>query len=611
MKYIELKNANKPVLKTLLGACLEDVNHELYGGIWSQMIYGESFEEPPTDENGVSGMWLPLDTKGCEWTEGGFSGTHRQILKNAGIYNRGLNQSGMYFSESKTYRGYLIARADSESVLHVSLRGQDPTIIYSEVCFSVDGDWRKYPFTLTAAKEETDGCFAICAEGAVSLGYAFLEPDEWGLYQGLHVRRDVGEALAAMGIHALRFGGGMINAKDYRWKSMLGPYENRKPYKGTWYPYASLGFGIFEFIELCEALGVACIPDLNAYETEEDMRDFVHYAMGTDKTNKWVQLRLSSSHPAPYKLSYIQFGNEEKVTEDFADRFIAACRGVWSVSKDITMIVGDFAYKKHIFDDPFHIPEECTYTKITTLAPHKRMLEYAKSCDMAGKVWIDIHWTSDQKDSPMPHPEITQSLKAHLENLVPQNGAKLCVFELNAARHTFERALANAYSIIEGLNHSDIIPIMCSANCLQVDKHNDNGWDQGLLFMNNRSVWYQAPALVYTMLDKVLLDRRFDIDETLVDGNFHYTAMTDGTRISLVLMNRADREEEISVHLPFTGAYRFEKAFMTYADDDVNTAQKPDHIHLSHALGKEEGALSLSLRANTITTVMITPEKMA
>ena len=29
------------------GACIEDVNHEIYGGIYSQMIFGESFQEPP------------------------------------------------------------------------------------------------------------------------------------------------------------------------------------------------------------------------------------------------------------------------------------------------------------------------------------------------------------------------------------------------------------------------------------------------------------------------------------------------------------------------------------------------------------------------------------
>lgn len=608
MRRIELKNATKPALPALLGACLEDVNHELYGGIWSQMIFGEAFEEPQNEETGVSGMWLPLHETGYEWAEGGYSGSHRQIIDHAGICNRGLNRSGMYFSEDKAYRGYIIAKADEETVLRVSLRGEDMSVIYTEVSFTASGDWKKYAFTLTSPTEEKNGGFAICADGKAEIGYAFLEPDEWGLYKGLHVRRDVGEALEQMGLGSMRFGGGMVRAKDFRWKSMIGPYENRKPYRGTWYPYSTFGFGILEFIELCEALDVVCIPDFNAFETEEDMRDFVHYALGTDETNEWVKRRMDSHHPKPYKLDYIQFGNEEKIDEDFADRFIAACRGVWSVTKDITMVIGDFAYRNHTFEDPFNIPEECTYTKITTLAPHKRMLEYAKECQMEEKLWLDIHWTSDKTPSPIPYPETSWSLKRHLDRLVPENATKLCVFELNAASHDYERGLANAYCIMEALNHSDIIPIMCSANCLQVDKHNDNGWDQGLIFMNNHSVWYQAAAYVNIMFHKVLLDRTFDVDTALVDDFFNYTAMTDGKRISIVLMNRSDHEETVEVHLPITEEYRFEKTTMTYASDAVNTAENKDYINLSRVeCGMGKGDLALTLPSNTLISVMITP----
>ena len=32
------------------GACIEDVNHEIYGGLYSQMVFGESFQEPPITE---------------------------------------------------------------------------------------------------------------------------------------------------------------------------------------------------------------------------------------------------------------------------------------------------------------------------------------------------------------------------------------------------------------------------------------------------------------------------------------------------------------------------------------------------------------------------------
>ena len=30
----------------LYGACIEDVNHEIYGGLYDQKVFGESFEEP-------------------------------------------------------------------------------------------------------------------------------------------------------------------------------------------------------------------------------------------------------------------------------------------------------------------------------------------------------------------------------------------------------------------------------------------------------------------------------------------------------------------------------------------------------------------------------------
>lgn len=32
--------------KYMTGACIEDVNHEVYGGIYTQMLFGESFQAP-------------------------------------------------------------------------------------------------------------------------------------------------------------------------------------------------------------------------------------------------------------------------------------------------------------------------------------------------------------------------------------------------------------------------------------------------------------------------------------------------------------------------------------------------------------------------------------
>ena len=39
-------DVQNPVTPYLYGSCIEDVNHEIYGGLYAQRIFGESFEEP-------------------------------------------------------------------------------------------------------------------------------------------------------------------------------------------------------------------------------------------------------------------------------------------------------------------------------------------------------------------------------------------------------------------------------------------------------------------------------------------------------------------------------------------------------------------------------------
>ena len=77
------------VPRHLTGACIEDVNHEIYGGIYSQMIFGESFQEPPPSPslNGFKvhgGFWTARDgTASITGTDGPdtLTGTPRRFHK--------------------------------------------------------------------------------------------------------------------------------------------------------------------------------------------------------------------------------------------------------------------------------------------------------------------------------------------------------------------------------------------------------------------------------------------------------------------------------------------------------------------------------------------------
>jgi hypothetical protein len=62
------------ISRYLAGACIEDVNHEIYGGLYSQMIFGESFQEPPPvlppkGFKTYGGCWQVKES--MLWAEGG------------------------------------------------------------------------------------------------------------------------------------------------------------------------------------------------------------------------------------------------------------------------------------------------------------------------------------------------------------------------------------------------------------------------------------------------------------------------------------------------------------------------------------------------------------
>jgi alpha-L-arabinofuranosidase len=61
---IDAGNVVNKTTRLMYGACIEDVNHEIYGGLYAQMIFGESFEEPPRLVPGwtaYGGRWSAAD----------------------------------------------------------------------------------------------------------------------------------------------------------------------------------------------------------------------------------------------------------------------------------------------------------------------------------------------------------------------------------------------------------------------------------------------------------------------------------------------------------------------------------------------------------------------
>jgi alpha-L-arabinofuranosidase len=500
----------------------EDTGYPLETGavglrIWQQkvlfrnlsVVAGASQEKIPFEydagnnpSDSVSGMWRPIRQGAVKGgfsleSHGAFSGKQSQQITFAsgsgaiGIENQSLNRWGMNFVKGKNYEGYLWARTQLPTEIFVALESTNGSVVYAEKSIKLSaGGWQRLDFKLTPNGADKAGQFAVKLKqpGSVTLGYAFLQPGSWGRFKNLPVRKDVAEGLVNQGVTLLRYGGSMVNNPEYRWKKMIGPRAQRPPYEGHWYPYSSNGWGIFDFLNLCEAAGIVGITDLDINESPQDMADFMDYLNGAPDS-EWGKRRVADGHPAPYHLKYIELGNEERVDDNYFEKFKAVAEVIWAKDPAIILIVGDFEYHR-VITDPFNLTG--ADSGITTLAGQQKILQLAKRQDR--EVWFDLHvWT----DGPKPDSTL-DSMFSYIDAMHKiADGAKhkVLVFELNANNHAQRRALANALAI-NAIQRDGRLSITCSANCLQPDGQNDNGWDQGLLFLNPSQVWLQPPGYV-------------------------------------------------------------------------------------------------------------------
>lgn len=537
---------------------------------------------------GISGAWAAIGTGSAAGsfgvvTDRPFLGAQSQRITFAsgqgeiGIENRGLNRWGMSFVGDKRYDGYVWLKCEQATPVFVAEEGADGSKTYAEARIEAKaGDWQRYDFKLTPTTTDGNGRFSmkLKAPGSIVVGHAFLQPGKWGRFKGLPVRKDVAEDLIAGGFTVLRYGGSMINDPEYRWKKMIGPRDRRPPYKGTWYPYSSNGFGIIDFLNFSEAAGFFAIPDLDNNETPQDIADFIEYVNGP-ADSPWGRRRAEDGHPQPYKLKYVELGNEEAVDETYWQKFKLLAEAIWSKDPSVTPVVGDFAYAKHIAD-PYHFTGA---PRITSLAAHKKILDFATSQKKA--VWFDVHVWNDKPSDPAPQIDVLGEFIDWLGKISPGADYKVCVFEENANNHLFRRALAHARTIDGLMRLGDHVPIVCAANCLQCDGQNDNGWDQGLLFLSPSQVWPQPSYYVTQMISKNALPLRVEMtirgSADALDGVARRSA--DGRSLSLQLTNVSDRSQPAQLHLSgFTLSGPAEVTEISGELDQQNDAANPRRV---------------------------------
>ena len=542
----------------------------------------------------VSGMWSPVTGGSATLAadvvaDRPFVGPHCQRVTfaggtgEAGIANRGLNRCGLSLVSGRPYDGFLWVRGAAAAA--VSLESRDGERRYATAPLGAPvggsgGDWRRVDFTLVPDGSDAHGQFAIRlrSAGTLDVGYAFLQPGEWGRFKGLPVRGDVVRGLLDQGVTVLRHGGSMVNARGYRWKTMIGPRDRRPPYRGTWYRYSSNGRGVADFLDLCEAMNVVPVPDLNVNEMPADVVDFAEYANGPPD-GPWGRRRAADGHPQPYGINHLELGNEERVDAAYAAQFAAIADAVWARDPKLILVVGDFEYV-----DPIAEADHLTgaTSKITDMDGHRRVLDVARR--RWATVWFDVHVWTERPPASRPMDAVPSYVDA-IDRLAGDTKHATVVFELNANRHEMGRAVANAQAVVR-CERDGRLPVVASANCLQPDGQNDNGWDQGLLFLNPGAVWLQPPGDLTQMLARSQEPDGIHCDVT--GGPLKASAASSRDAATLVLHVGNPTDAPVATRLDVGEAIR-----PTHADvvqlsgptDGRNTAADPRRVVPVHTAG--------------------------
>jgi alpha-L-arabinofuranosidase len=526
----------------------------------------------------VSALWDVVKTSAptARWAidhNNPFNTDHAQRLEfvsgtgTMGVANRGLNRWGIAVQAGQRYTGRLYLRQkDYRGRVTIALQSADGTHTYAQQRLApIGSEWTRRDFTLHSNATDPNARFAIWIDqpGTVWVDQVTLLPTGKALFHGLPFRADIGNKLVDQGITFMRYGGTMVNAPTYRWKQMLGDRDKRPQVRGTWYPNSTNGFGIEEFLQFCEAARIEPAVAINIDETPEDAADMVEYLNGP-ATSAWGRRRAAAGHPGPYRLRYIEIGNEEAIDGSkawyarYLERFKILYAAMRARDPDLQFVIA-----------AWWRPDEPLCKQI------------AQELNGKAGLW-DVHVGGDNlRDGGDTDKQMTQ-MQTLLAQWSPGTPLKACVFEENGDHHDLRRALGHAHMLNVTERHGDFVLMDCPANCLQPWHQNDNGWNQGQVFFMPDRVWGMPPFYAQQMAARNYLPLRVasETDSPADDLDVTATRSEDGSALVLKVVNMGGKHRTQIALSGFAPAS--DAAIWTLTGNDldaVNSPEAPEYIH--------------------------------
>jgi alpha-N-arabinofuranosidase len=343
---IDAQRTVAQVSPTLYGLMTEEINHSYDGGLYPELIRNRAFMD---DSYGPHG-WVLVEQGNAQASmeldksAGPSSAIPRSLKVNiqtadasnqAGVANTGY--WGMAVRSNETYQCSFYAKSDGGLTGPIVARlvsDRTGDVLAQAFVPGISSEWQQYKLALkTGTVSAVSGAnhFELAAShpGTLYLSLVSVFPPtyhdrEYGL------RPDLMEKLAAMQPKFLRLPGGNYLEGDhiserFEWKKTIGPWVDRPTHISPWNYHSSDGMGLLEFLEWCEDLKIQPVlavyagysmkqehvepgPDLEPYV--QDALDEIEYVTG-DANTKWGAERAKNGHAAPFRLTYVEIGNED------------------------------------------------------------------------------------------------------------------------------------------------------------------------------------------------------------------------------------------------------------------------------------------------------------
>ncbi|XP_008786787.1 alpha-L-arabinofuranosidase 1-like [Phoenix dactylifera] len=398
---------------TLFGIFFEEINHAGAGGLWAELVSNRGFEAGGTNTPSNINPWsiignesfiyVSTDTTSC--FERNKVALRMDVLCDSegsvicppdgvGIYNPGY--WGMNIEQGKTYKVILHVRSSEAVNISVSLTSSDGLQKLASTnmlaAASDVSNWTKMEFQLQSEGTNRSSRLQLTTTNKGVIWFDQVSVMPLDTYKGHGFRKELASMLADLKPRFMRFPGGTFvegiwlrNA--FRWKSTIGPWEERPGHFGdVWQYWTDDGLGYFELLQLAEDLGASPVWVINNGISRNDevdtsdilpfvqeILDSIEFARGSPNST-WGSARAAMGHTEPFQLNYVAIGNEDCGLKYYRGNYLKFYYAIKAAYPDINVISNCDGSSRQL-DHPADLYDFHIYTSASNMFSSNRKFD--------------------------------------------------------------------------------------------------------------------------------------------------------------------------------------------------------------------------------------------